>query len=235
MKNYLLSVSTLFFVIVFFTSFAYAGKGANTYGCVNLSVKPQSPVSFTFTPVSTNCMNDTGSAVTFSASTAGVTCGSIGYVEAKGSGWCAFESSTWNLSYAAPGTSWSGSTQSTWATGSGITLSSFSPKTSVNTSPSAGTATSVDWNNQGPIYIIFTPGATSALSLSDKELFLNSLNQLVDQQKDDADKLTEEFLASLVKVKDLKTINKKNKKYSDDLEELYDDHVDAISDLSKRK
>jgi hypothetical protein len=140
---------------------AHAGKGANTNACVYLAVTPSAPVTVNFSPVNTNCMNNTGNSNSLTASATGVTCVSIGYVEAQGSGSCAFESSTWNLSYNAPGTAWSGSTQSKWATGSGITLSNYSPKTSVNTSPAVSTATSVDWNYQGPIYIIFTPGAAA--------------------------------------------------------------------------
>lgn len=145
---------------------ALAGKSADANACVNLSVAPQSPVVFNFTPVNTNCMNDTGNNASVTASQAGVTCAPIGYVEAKGSGVCAFETSTWNLSYSAPGTSWSGSTQSEWATGSGITLKSYSPQTSVNTSPASSTATSLDWNDNGPIFIIFSPGATSNAALA---------------------------------------------------------------------
>lgn len=148
-------------LIACFTSPALAGKGASTNACVNLAVAPQKPVIFNFTPVATNCMNDSGNSASLTATQAGVTCTSIGYVEAKGSGGCAFESSTWNLSYSSSGSPWSGSTQSTWATGSGITLNSYSPQTAVNTSPAASTATQMNWNDQGPIYIIFTPGATS--------------------------------------------------------------------------
>jgi len=163
MKKFHFATSMFLAAATFYavTGSAYAGKGANTNACVNLSVKPQSPLTFNFYPVSTNCMNDDGHNASLTVSTSGVSCVSIGYVEAKGSGTCAFRSSTWNLSYTTTGSSWSGATQSTWATGSGITLSDYTAQTSVNTSPAASGATSTDWNDQGPIYIVFTPGATS--------------------------------------------------------------------------
>ncbi len=143
---------------------AHAGKGANVYGCVYLKVKPPSSVTINFTPVATNCMQDDakGNPQTMQASEAGLTCVLIGYIEAKGSGWCAFQDSTWSLGYSSPNNSWSGSTQSTFKTGSGITLSNYSAGTSVSTTKAAGTATGTDWNDQGPIYIVFTPDATAS-------------------------------------------------------------------------
>jgi hypothetical protein len=142
---------------------AHAGKGANVYGCVYVKVKPPSPVTINFTPVATNCMQDDakGNPQTTQARDAGITCILIGYIEAKGSGWCAFQDSTWSLSYSSPNSSWSGSTQSTFKTGTGIALSNYSAGTSVNTAAATGTATQTDWDNQGPIYIVFTPDATA--------------------------------------------------------------------------
>jgi hypothetical protein len=138
------------------------GKSADVYACVNLTVKPTTKLKFDFTPVSTNCMNHKGNNVTIEADKAGVSCGSVGYVEAKGSGSCAFESSRWNLSYAGNGNPYSGSVHTKWATGMGIKFESYSPKSSVNTSAAVSTATQMNWDGNGPIYIIFTPGAQSA-------------------------------------------------------------------------
>jgi hypothetical protein len=141
---------------------AWAGKSANVNACVNLLVKPQSTITFSFSPVATNCMNHSGNSADMEVSKAGVSCTSIGYVEAKGSGGCAFESSRWNLSYSVSDHSWSGSAHTKWATGTGIVLESYPPKTSVNTSPTVSSATKMNWSGDGPIYIIFTPGATGS-------------------------------------------------------------------------
>lgn len=148
-------------VIVFSlnVSAAQAGKGAVTYACVNLAVKPTSKVSFNFSPNIMKCMNNEGISETLVVEDAGVDCVSVGYVEAKGSNTCAFRDSKWSLSYTTSGQAWNGSTQSIWSI-DGIALEGYSPKTSVNLSPAVSNATSTNWDGTGPIYIIFTPGAS---------------------------------------------------------------------------
>jgi len=116
-------------------------------------------------------MNKKGNNTSFTVSAAGVTCGSVGYVEEKGSSTkgdvCATDTSLWVLSYnlktgSAP-TPYSGSTNSKWShplfKPNHMSLKDQSPKTVVCTTTDLCDATSQQWDSgtQGPLYIIFQP------------------------------------------------------------------------------
>ncbi len=152
----------------------FAGAGANMYACVYLPVAPISPLSVSFTAGGSvdHCMNNTGNNNSITASTAGVTCASVGYVEGKssssGGDTCATDTSIWLLSYNIASTAYSGSTQSTWSHpflgDNHINLQASSTGTSVCSNSNLCTSTSQEWDSgtQGPLYIIFQPMAKSA-------------------------------------------------------------------------
>lgn len=147
---------------------AHAGAGATVNACINLPTKPIQPLTVVVTPggAGTHCMNNTGSGTSFKVTDAGVTCASVGYVEAKASSTkgdtCATDSSNWPLSYSIQNTSFSGATQSQWSgagTRNSISLQSASKNTNVCGSSVVCNATSWDWDHgtQGPLFIIFQP------------------------------------------------------------------------------
>jgi len=147
---------------------ASAGAGANVNACINLPTKPAQPmyVQVTAGGAGTHCMNDAGKNTSFQVSSAGVTCATVGYVEAKASSTkgdtCATDSSNWPLSYKINNTAFSGTTQSGWSgagTRNSINLENPSKDTVVCGSDSLCNATSWNWNHgtQGPLYIIFQP------------------------------------------------------------------------------
>jgi len=164
---------TLITTVSIFSSMTYAGAGANLYVCINLETTPTKPLTINVMPntTSASCMYDTGSATSFSASTAGLSCGSIGYIEAKASStkgdFCATSESKWSVGYSSPGTQYSGATQSEWHTSNtssnSIDLENFASHTVICTTKALCNGTSVDWNHgtQGPLYIIFQPQATN--------------------------------------------------------------------------
>lgn len=147
---------------------AHAGAGANVNACINLPTKPATPmqVSVKAGGSGTHCMNDSGNNASFTVTSAGVTCASVGYVEAKASSTkgdtCATDSSNWPLSYTISGSAFSGTTQSGWSgagTRNSINLENPSKDTVVCGSDSLCNSTSWNWNHgtQGPLYIIFQP------------------------------------------------------------------------------
>lgn len=150
---------------------AHAGAGAQVNACVYFATKPATTLTVSVTPngSGTHCMNDTGSSTTFQVNTAGVTCGSVGYVEAKASSTkgdlCATDKSRWPLSYSIAGTAFSGQTQTQWNTGTqnnSMDLNDQPAGTNVCGGKALCPSTSWTWNagSQGPLYIIFQPGFT---------------------------------------------------------------------------
>lgn len=143
---------------------AHAWKTANVYACVYLPVPPTTKINFKFYPLSLQCMAQQGSEASMEVSKEGISCTSLGPVELKGSGGgCWWKSSDWALSYTAENTPYSGSIQSEWGKSYGIRFKDYSPGTSVNVSPTLGEATSIDWENEGPIYVIFSPTSGGAM------------------------------------------------------------------------
>jgi len=153
-----------------FAGSAYAGAGATVNACISLPTKPMQPmtVSVKAGGAGTHCMNDNGNNTSFTVSSAGVTCASVGYVEAKASSTkgdtCATDSSNWPLSYTIANTAFSGATQSGWSgagTRNSINLENPSKDTVVCGSSSLCNTTSWNWDHgtQGPLYIIFQPQA----------------------------------------------------------------------------
>jgi hypothetical protein len=159
-------------------SLVFAGAGANVNACIFLPTKPITPLSVNFTAGGSidHCMNNTGNNVSFTASQAGVTCGSVGYVEGKssssGGDTCATDDSIWVLSYSVASTSYSGSTQSTWSHpflgDNHINLQQYSKGTVVCANANLCTSTSQVWDSgtQGPLYIIFQPQAPGASAMT---------------------------------------------------------------------
>ena len=155
------------------TGQAFAGAGANVNACIYLPVAPAQPLKVDFTAGGSgdHCMNDKGKNASLSASTAGVSCTSVGYVESKssssGGDTCASDDSIWTLGYTTPGTGYSGSTQSNWSHPflghNHIALQNSSKDTYVCTQASLCNATKQQWDagTQGPLYIIFEPGANN--------------------------------------------------------------------------
>jgi hypothetical protein len=172
MKNYALIWAAFCAPIILSTS-AYAGAGANMNACVYLAVAPDTPIKFAFKAGGSadHCMNNTGNDVTFSASAAGVTCGSVGYVEEKGSSsggdTCATDTSTWVLGYSTDQSGYSGSVQSHMSHplfGSNhVEISNQSPGTYICSTSNLCNSTSLVWDSgtQGPLYMIFKPGASN--------------------------------------------------------------------------
>jgi hypothetical protein len=154
-------------LMIFASSSAYAGAGANVYGCVNLTTKPPKPLTVQLTAggSGTHCMNDVGSDTNFSAANQGLNCASVGYVESKASSTkgdlCATDESHWMMSYNIEDTSFSGSTNSNWHTGNSMSLYDQIKNTVVCNTEAICDSTSVSWDSgtQGPIYIIFQPQA----------------------------------------------------------------------------
>lgn len=154
---------------------AHAGAGANIQACIYLPVAPIAPLQVSFTAGGSidHCMNNTGKNGSLTASAAGVTCTSVGYVEGKssssGGDTCATETSVWLLSYKVANTAYTGSTQSTWShplfQSNHMTLRDFSSGTVVCGNSDLCKSTSQEWpsGTQGPLYIIFQPQATSNL------------------------------------------------------------------------
>jgi hypothetical protein len=159
----------VFAVAALSASPAYAGAGANVSACVYFATKPSTQLVVSITPAGsgTHCMNDTGSATSITVTGPGVSCASVGYVEAKASSTkgdlCATQSSNWPLAYSIAGTAYSGQTQTEWHTGTSnnsIDLQNQPAGTSVCGNSTLCPATSWTWNagTQGPLYIIFQPG-----------------------------------------------------------------------------
>jgi hypothetical protein len=168
-KGFLLAA--LLSVVALSAGMAHAGAGANVNACVYFATKPATALTVNVTPggSGTHCMNDTGKATTITVTSAGVTCSSVGYVEAKASSTkgdlCATDKSKWPLSYSIPGTAYSGGTQSQWNTGTqnnSMDLDNQPAGTNVCGQGALCPSTSWTWNagSQGPLYIIFQPGYT---------------------------------------------------------------------------
>lgn len=150
---------------------AMAGAGAIVNACIYLPVAPSSALSVNFTPSNIHCMSNVGSSESMSVTTAGVSCTSIGYVEAKSTSSdgdaCGTDDSNWLLSYNTTqngqATPYTGATASTWSHPifghNHITLSSQSAGTVVCLTSDLCTSTEEQWDSgtQGPLYIIFQP------------------------------------------------------------------------------
>ncbi|KAI1165328.1 hypothetical protein F5B18DRAFT_611574 [Nemania serpens] len=148
-----------------------AGPGAGVYACINLISDPTSSYTVTFNPASgaNRCMTPVGNTVTVDVTRGGLTCASLGYVEAKssssGGDTCATDESIWNIAYnenGKPNPS-SGSIRTRWRR-SGLTSNEISFKESVPGAAVCGSqavcaATVFNWRvgSQGPVYFIFTP------------------------------------------------------------------------------
>ncbi len=153
------------------SSVAFAGAGANINACVYLAVAPAEPITFKFKAGGSvdHCMNATGEDSSITVSKAGVSCISVGYVEAKASSTggdiCETDTSTWILSYSSSSGGYSGSTQAhmshPFLSSNHISLSDSSPKTFVCGSSNLCDSTKQIWDagTIGPLYIIFQPGA----------------------------------------------------------------------------
>jgi hypothetical protein len=147
---------------------AMAGAGAMVNACIYLPTAPITPMQANISAggSGTHCMNDKGNGTTINVTQAGLTCGSVGYVEAKASSTkgdtCATDTSTWPVAYTIGGTAYSGSTQSDWSgagTRNSITLQNQSGGTAVCNSQNLCSGTSATWDHgtQGPVYVIFQP------------------------------------------------------------------------------
>jgi len=159
-------------IMLFTSSLAFAGAGANIYACIYMATTPQPSMVANVTAggSGTHCMNSVGKSTTIKVSSAGLNCSSVGYVEEKASSTkgdtCATDRSYWPLSYTINGR-YSGHTQAQIWAGFGsptgkIELQQSSQKTSVCNTQSLCTTTSTSWNFQTkvePLYIIFQPQA----------------------------------------------------------------------------
>ena len=167
-----LVVSILGFLFLFSPP-AYAGAGANVNPCIYLPTQPLSPLQFDITVggSATHCMNSIGNDTQIAVNSAGITCGSVGYVEEKGSSsggdTCATDESHWILGYTVPGTAYNGSIDTQWYVGGVFGAGDNhielpDPKnTQVCGTPNLCSATQQEWKGgtQGPLYIIFQPAA----------------------------------------------------------------------------
>ncbi len=169
--NKIFSAVGVFTVVTLSAGMAHAGAGANVNACVYFATKPATTLTVTVTPggSGTHCMNNTGSAATINVSSAGVSCSSVGYVEAKASSTkgdlCATDKSKWPLSYSIANTAYSGQTQTQWNTGTSnnsMDLNNQPAGTNVCGANTLCPSTTWTWNagSQGPLYIIFQPGYT---------------------------------------------------------------------------
>jgi hypothetical protein len=153
---------------------AHAGPGAIINGCIYLPTAPTSALTVNFTVTANHCMNSSGQNQSMTipayASGAGVTCVSIGYVEAQASttlgNTCGSDDSYWTLSYSIANSGFSGSAETEWPKNflgighNSLSLQNQSPNTQIcSTSSLCGSATSITWDSgsQGPLYIIFQP------------------------------------------------------------------------------
>ena len=141
--------------------------------CVYLAVTPASPITVNFKAGGSadHCMNKKGHVVSFSASTDGVTCGAVGHDEEKGSSTgndlCATDTSTWVLSYSSEQRGYSGSVEAQLShplfSSNHIKIGNQSPDTHICSTKNLCNPTKISWDSgtQGPLYMIFEPGALS--------------------------------------------------------------------------
>lgn len=152
---------------------AAAAKGkVEVQGCIWQATKPDKPYTVRFTGGSSSdaCMKRKGNSPTMTVSEVGITCTSLGDVEADDDGWCYWQQSRWGMSYTVDGKPYSGSTLSRVTTGpvhSDIELNNQSPGTNVCASKAQCSSSFQEWRNSGnePIYIVFKPGTVAQTEL----------------------------------------------------------------------
>jgi hypothetical protein len=132
-----------------------AGTGADVYTCVYYPSKPVEPVDFNFVAGSSSdeYMKFKGNDSTVIASSSGLTCTYIGYVQAADS----YHDGRWSLEYAASDAS-RGSTSSVWETGSSgnvVTLENSQPGTYMCECQVLCNSNSYEWrrNESGKFYV----------------------------------------------------------------------------------
>lgn len=166
------SVTLLVLALTFSPGLLYAGAEATVNACVYFPVKPDSPMTVTFTPKKVHCMYKGGSRKELIVKKEGVSCADIGTVEGKssssGGDLCATADSIWDLSYTISDSAYSGTTSSKWShpilSHQHITLVNYSKGTVVCPSDSLCVTTKQDWGSTkvGKVYIIFKPSSVDA-------------------------------------------------------------------------
>ncbi|KAH7025101.1 uncharacterized protein B0I36DRAFT_366996 [Microdochium trichocladiopsis] len=159
-----MSIKTIILTTAFaaLSGLAQAGPGAIIYACINLPTPPSQnfTVNFKAGAGTDRCLNNNGTDASVVVSRQGITCASVGYVEAKTSSWgdwCASASRFWSLSWETEDQTRSGSTNTEWFRRKDIELVGYTPGTYICGRPASCTQRTITWDNQGPLYIIFNP------------------------------------------------------------------------------
>ena len=154
-----------------------AGAEAYINACIYLAQKPAQPFSIQWTAgnnAADRCLYDRGHDATMTVTDSGLTCSSVGKVQAKasssGGDLCATDDSIWGISYnGGKNNVYSGSTLSKW-TSEGfflskarVTLRQSSKDTNICADRARCSGTDVYWqkSNTPNLYIIFHPVATN--------------------------------------------------------------------------
>ena len=148
-----------------------ADAGADVNACVYLPTAPIQPLTVNFTAggASDHCMNHTGNNVSFVASAAGITCGSVGFVQEKNGDnhgkTCFGSKSNWVLSYVIANTAYSGATNAHFNYDFShyhVYLSAAKwSEVCANATLCGSTSQKWDSGTKGPLYMIFKPMAQS--------------------------------------------------------------------------
>lgn len=159
--------------LCFLPTAAFAGAGANITACIYMPAKPTTAwkASFIAGGNGTHCMSSNGSNATVQVQNQGLNCGSVGYVEEKGSSsggdTCSTDTSHWVLSYTSTDTNgaqlaYTGSTSVEMErdmTHNHAGISNQTTGTQICTSQALCTSTGQDWDHgsQGPLFIVYQP------------------------------------------------------------------------------
>ncbi|KZK93281.1 MULTISPECIES: hypothetical protein [unclassified Pseudovibrio] len=146
------------------SSSAFAGAGAVVYACVKYTNEPSEKTTINFQAGGSGdyCMRETGRDNFVEVERKGVSCVSVGYVEADDrifSG-CSTSESNWSLSYFTDDQTESGSTSTDWSLSFGLNtmdLKDQVPNTHVCPSEADCVSSTITWpfGETGPLYIQF--------------------------------------------------------------------------------
>ncbi|WP_152986741.1 hypothetical protein [Pseudovibrio sp. POLY-S9] len=153
-----------FVAVTLMSSTAFAGAGAVVFACVKYTNEPSEKTTFNFQAGGSGdyCMRETGRNNFVEVERKGISCVSVGYVEADDrlfSG-CSTGESNWSLSYFSDDMTKTGSTSSDWSLKFGLNtmkLEGQVPNTHVCPSAADCDSDEVTWpfGKTGPLYIQF--------------------------------------------------------------------------------
>ncbi len=159
MRNSFITLTLLLVIAIPWV--AVAGPGANMNACIHYPVRPIKPLVVEFKRGNWQSMNESGQDSSMNVSEAGLTCTSVGYVEAAR--FLNPQASRWEIGYTIIDSPKSGSTNTNWKgvlpMANKLELLSASPGTALCLSAHLCNVQYQEWasGTQGPLYIIFQP------------------------------------------------------------------------------